>query len=501
MRDPFCLRCPVRALKTPETLCKGLPALAEYLSYVRSLGPGEPADYSRAEAIFSEGLRRRGFPANVPFDWMNGHLHPGSTGLAVTSNRSAMGSASRGGGSSLDSRAGGKRVTAAGGSDPNHSTASKRPRVGQDGLQAAGASPVVGVGSLGGGGSGAAGGISPGETRGSFIGVRGGGGRMCGAAAVRGAAAIFDLYADVPPPESKPPTSAKPGPEVERGPPEAEAVNGDSGKGDPWCDSVDGRESRCSGGAPFSEPARGEIVDGKSADAPDTANQDAGEGASGSIPVVHDGKAGSGGGEARTALEASEVGGAATTSTTPRGPRIGGETQTSSGSPGHVDVSLALAKLRPHLVRGAGAGGVGAGNGSGVSKKLPKACALFTDLLSAKMDASNEEMFFDVIAHVVEGCRGSGRAKGDGGAKPGMPVADTKSVPIENGTERGAKECGGAGFGSAGLRAEGEAGAAVRRLVVAACAMSSVFAGSRREKVQVWADEARKVGLSQQGER
>ncbi|CAM9668966.1 unnamed protein product, partial [Laminaria digitata] len=62
--------------KTAESLCRGLPALAEYLSYVRSLRPGEDADYSRAERVFTDGLRRRGFPADAPFDWMMASHHP-----------------------------------------------------------------------------------------------------------------------------------------------------------------------------------------------------------------------------------------------------------------------------------------------------------------------------------------------------------------------------------------------------------------------------------------
>ncbi|CAN0247223.1 unnamed protein product, partial [Hapterophycus canaliculatus] len=137
--------------ETAETLCRGLPALAEYLTYVRGLGPGEPADYSRAELIFSDGLRRRGFPADVPFDWMKqkkqAHHHPhhhhhnhtaaAKAAAAVTANSGAAAAArslavapgrSPLGGAGSAGMAG-RRIL-----DPaaREGSAVKRPRVGSD---------------------------------------------------------------------------------------------------------------------------------------------------------------------------------------------------------------------------------------------------------------------------------------------------------------------------------------------------------------------------------
>ncbi|CAM9865450.1 unnamed protein product [Ectocarpus sp. 8 AP-2014] len=319
--------------ETAETLCRGLPALAEYLTYVRGLEPGEPADYSRAELIFTDGLRRRGFSADVPFDWMkqnqahhHHHHHPAKVTTAVA-NGTVLGGAA--GKRTLDASATSskpQRGSAAGGdvgstAGVTASGAKKRPR--------SGSGPLL-SGSAAGGGRG----LMP-------------------------AAAMFDLYADVPPPEEKPPASVETRHEG-KGVADisgAEDVklsypNASSGKGSAatlLAASTEDRED------PGSAPVDMKKVTVRPELAPKTsAGQTAGGG---------------------PATEAGAVG------TSPAGRGAKGAA---------VDVSLALGKLRPHLQ-----------GGRTGSKKFPRACGLLTDLLCAKLGQENEEIFFGVISDTV----------------------------------------------------------------------------------------------------
>lgn len=317
--------------QTAETLCRGLPALAEYLTYVRGLEPGEPADYSRAVLIFTDGLRRRGFSADVPFDWMkqnqahhHHHHHPAKVTTAVT-NGTVLGGAA--GKRTLDASATSskhQRGSAAGGdvgstAGVTASGAKKRPRSGSGSLLSGSA---AGVGR----------GLMP-------------------------AAAMFDLYADVPPPEEKPPASVETRHEGVADISGAEDVqlsypNASSGKGSAatlLAASTQDRED------PVSAP-----VDMKNATVrPELA------------PKMSAGQTAGGG----PATEVGAVG------TSPAGRGAKGAA---------VDVSLALGKLRPHLQ----------GSRTG-SKKFPRACGLLTDLLCAKLGQENEEIFFGVISDTV----------------------------------------------------------------------------------------------------
>ncbi|CBJ34232.1 expressed unknown protein [Ectocarpus siliculosus] len=168
------------------------------------------------------------------------------------------------------------------------------------------------------------------------------------------AAAMFDLYADVPPPEEKPPASVE---TRHEGKGVAEDVklsypNASSGKGSAATLLAASTEDR---GDPGSAP-----VDMKKATVrPELA------------PKTSAGQTAGGG----PATEVGAVG------TSPAGRGAKGAA---------VDVSLALGKLRPHLQ----------GSRTG-SKKFPRACGLLTDLLCAKLGQENEEIFFGVISDTV----------------------------------------------------------------------------------------------------
>lgn len=340
----------IARLQTAETLCRGLPALAEYLTYVRGLAPGEPADYARAELIFTDGLRRRGFPADVPFDWMkqkkqahHHHHHPVAAKSAATANNGATaavkplavapGRLPVGGGTA------GRRMldTAALGSSPR-----KRPRAGSDASPGGLAVPPAGFGS----------GRGPGN-----------------------AAAVFDLYADIPPPEEGSP-----------------AV------------SVSGGGRRGTGTAGESKEGFVATIEPPAA----TAMGDLGiKGTPSRLNGAALGQKMAAGGIAGTVSENAAVNGRGATA---------------------VDVSVALGKLRPHL-KGGRAG----------SKKFPKACGLLTDLLCAKLGPENEEVFFDVICDAVAcgGGGGGGDAScssaADGSSKAGRSGPEELVLPLAGG--------------------------------------------------------------------
>lgn len=387
---------PQRLRQTAETLCRGLPALAEYLSYVKSLRPGEPADYSRAERMFTDGLRRRGFPPDVPFDWMHGH-HPvkpagvagaaaGRRGLEARGKARALVVGGAGGGSGSGSGGGDNGVAAMAGT--------KRPRADSESLSEASAASTVKVAAVG---------LRPGI--GSPGGHRGG--------LVNAAVALFDLYADIPPPdlasvskrergtdEGTAQTAPPPGAVVSETVPVVTTEPMAGSDGGPRRPSSPGAVSRA-GGATLA--------------AADTRNA-----------------------ETKLPIGSAQSSSAVTTSGHGDG-RLGGGGN--SGGGGGVDVSVAIGKLRPH-VQGGGKG----------SKKFPRACALLADLLSAKLSADNEEIFFGVVSDAVS--RSFGTSSGDSGAVV--------------------------------LQADGAVGEAVRRLTSAACARSSLFLGRRREAVEAW---------------
>eukprot|EP00903_Cladosiphon_okamuranus_P018659 g17174.t1 len=411
--------------ETAETLCRGLPALAEYLTYVRGLGPGEPADYARAELIFTDGLRRRGFSAGVPFDWMKQQQAPHhhhynnnpSKALSMTTAGEATAAAAAAGGvrsshvhrgvivhrglavavASTGAGASGVSPTAAGSSA---AASKKRPRAGSaEGPTAAGF----------------ANGRSPGGGRGRFA-----------------ASGVFDLYADIPPPEKESPSGA----------------NKNGGEG-------------TSGG----EREAGVHITVAPADA---------AGATTTVAAI------STGGSA--ALPAAKRRPAATTGD--RGAQdpasaSGNTTAAAAAESGRgavVDVAAALAKLRPHL-RGRGARGAGgSGGSSSSSKKFPRACGLLTDLLCAKLDPENEELFFEVVFDTVT-C-GSG---GGGGAGGGDGTSCSSGGDGRGASSRGSSPAGSAGEGEgegAGgrqrpvRRMDGVEGEALRRLVTAATAVA-----------------------------
>ncbi|CAM9641523.1 unnamed protein product [Ectocarpus sp. 12 AP-2014] len=385
-----------KAEETAETLCRGLPALAEYLTYVRGLEPGEPVDYQRAELIFTDGLRRRGFSADVPFDWMkqnqahhHHHHHPAKVSTAVP-NGTVLGGAA------------GKRTRDASATSSTHQQ----------------------CGSAAGGAVGSAAGVTasgakkrPRSGSGSLLsGSAAGGGR-----GLMPAAAMFDLYADVPPPEEKVPASVEARHEG-KGVADisgAEDVkvsypNASSGKGSAATLLAASTEDR---GDPVSA-----LVDIKKVTIrPELA------------PKTSAGQTAGGG----PATEVGAVG------TSPAGRGANGAA---------VDVSSALGKLRPHLQ----------GSRTG-SKKFPRACGLLTDLLCAKLDQENEEIFFGVISDTVAYRGGCGQNR---------DVSAGEHLAL--------------------LRGNGVVGEAIRRLVAAASSRSSCFSGQRREAVESWAEEIAK---------
>ncbi|CAM9582760.1 unnamed protein product [Ectocarpus sp. 12 AP-2014] len=332
--------------ETAETLCRGLPALAEYLTYVRGLEPGEPADYARAELIFTDGLRRRGFSADVPFDWMkqnqahhhhhHHHHHPAKVTTAVA-NGTVLGVAA------------GKRTRDA------SATSSKHQQCGSAAGGAVGS--TVGVTA-----SGAK--KRPRSGSGSLLsGSAAGGGR-----GLMPAAAMFDLYADVPPPEEKPPASVETSHEGKEVADVSGAEdiklsypNSSLDKGGAATLLAASTEDR---GDPVSAPVDMKKVTVR----PELALKTSAEQMAGGDPATEVGAVG----------------------TSPAGRGAKGAA---------VDVSLALGKLRPHLQ----------GSRTG-SKKFPRACGLLTDLLCAKLGQENEEIFFGVISDTVAyrgGCGGN----------------------------------------------------------------------------------------------
>lgn len=317
---------------------------------MRGLEPGESADYSRAELIFTDGLRRRGFSADVPFDWMKqnqGHHHHHHHHAAAKVTTAVANGAVLGG------TAGKRTLDASAGSSINQRGFAAGGDVGSTaGVTASGAKkrPRSGSGSL-------------------LSGVAAGGGR-----GLMPAAAMFDLYADVPPPEEKPHASVenrhegnaladRSGAEVV----ELPSPNASSGKDTAATLLPASTEDR---GDPVSAP-----IDMKKATVrPELVPKTSAELTAGAGP-------------------ASEVG---AVGTSPAGRGAKGAA---------VNVSLALGKLRPHLQ----------GSRTG-SKKFPRACGLLTDLLCAKLGQENEEIFFGVISDTVayRGGYGENREAGKG---------------------------------------------------------------------------------------
>lgn len=396
--------------KTPETLCRGLPALAEYLTYVRSLAPGEPADYTRAEGIFLDGLRRRGFSADVPFDWM----HPATAtaaSSAMLGGRLAGGVGKRGL-AEARGKARGVVVVGGGGGNAGAAVSAKRPRV--DSVSSLGTSASGEEGK----GNGDAAGCSWGVAR-----------KNVGAAAA--AAAVFDLYADIPPPKDE-----AAGSEIR-----------DKGRG---ADTAGATTAGGSGAASVNATVlRASRESDVGARAVSSRIDEASVSPLGTITTTTTTKDSSS--CARAALKGAD----------------GGGDDSGGGAAAAVDVSAALCKLRPHL-RG---GGGGAGR-----KKFPKACALLTDLLSAKLCAENEEVFFEVISEAVS----------RSGTTSGADIV--ANAPGEN--------CGNGKKGM--LSEEGNAGEAVRHLVKAACDRSEAFVLQRRLSIEAWAREAITFGSALQ---
>ena len=447
---------------------------------MRNLRLGETADYSRAERIFTDGLRRRGFPADAPFDWMAGH-HPvkaavavgaGGTGAGGVGGRVLVGTAGAagaaagvgGGRRGVDVRGVSRGLdigeTGSAASAAAVPMSAKRPRLGSDSLLS-GVPAVSGTGGARGEGFGSGGGGHRGGLKGR---------------------AVFDLYADVPPPD----------------------IPGGGSRGD----SGRGAASERGGGV-----VSGVVVEGKATkevasngdSAPATklvAGATGGNGVRGSALTGTDDLAGESSGGACTAtvhpqlrvvagaLHAGSPGvvpsgspGAATAAAVRAGSPKG-----SKGGAAVVDVSVALGKLRPHLVGGGG----GSGGGGGGSKKFPRACALLADLLSAKLGPDNEEVFFVAVVGAVEhggragdGGGGSGNGSGSGGSDGGSGVSTNSP---RDGTAVESRTL---------LRADGAAGEAVRRLVKAACARSAVFSERRRETVEAWGKEVAAFSASQ----
>lgn len=400
----------VVTVQTVETLCRGLPVLAEYLSYIRSLRPGEAADYSHAERIFTEGLRRRGFPPDAPFDWMQGNLyqHPAKAAALGT-------------GSAVHGRIRGISVTSTGSSTVLSSTAvapsaaatAKRRRV----VSAPTAVTTGGIGNSSGN-----------------IGYTGSprGGRQSSAEVI----GLFDLYADVPPPyEGVIDTS------------DCSAASGGAGQSKIYHGSASDENASASGTPPARE---GDIV---ASALKSTSKQAKVESIAGNEAPTSAGKPSPDDSSTLVAMSASRL----------------GDRQGANGSTVAIDVSLALGKIRPHI-RGRGSG----------SKKFPRACALLTDLLSAKLSLENEEIFFHVLSDAVSSCKST---SGDHKA--------CESTPVGSGAVNGRDDRG----EMSGVKVEfgvGVAGNAVRRLVAAACARSGLFTGWRRDAVERWGKEMMK---------
>ncbi|CAM9195186.1 unnamed protein product [Sphacelaria rigidula] len=484
--------------ETPETLCKGLSALAEYLSYVRSLPQGEPADYGRAERIFTDGLRRRGFPPDAPFDWMNAH-HPSAVAAlaaaaaaAAAASTAASSVGANGGGCGSDGDGGLHGISAGVIGGGVERSVAKRPRLavpGRGGIFDGGGkdngSAIVREGSEGiaRGGSGVGIG-SVGVVGRGFVGL--GGGRRFAAAS-----AVMDLYADVPPPDEAAAATAA-----------NDIVGGDSSR---WrrSSSLGGEAD---GAAPSGDNAAGESGGGVSLPSPESGNTGskvAGRGGSQGIQdvsgrrevVTGDGKISRRSGKVFNNSDSVEPGAGvvngSTTGVSQRG-RLG-----SDGGEGNndIDVRAALAKLRPHL-RMRGAGGNKAGTSS-TNKKLPRACALLGNLMSAKLTAENEGLFFEVLCDAVSG---SDRPPSPGkslSSAAAAAAAAAATVSARHGDKSAGRSPRPASDDSdvrercdrrerAGLKADGAAGEAVRRLVAAACSKSAVFSGRRREEVEAW---------------
>ncbi|CAN0245129.1 unnamed protein product [Pylaiella littoralis] len=442
----------IRKSKTEETaeaLCRGLPALAEYLKYVRGLRPGEPADYSRAELIFTDGLRRRGFSTSVPFDWMkqkqahhhHHHHHPAkgttpATGAAAAApaaaSRRTLAAAPRGkiiqrglavAGGGVAGSCNGSSTAGAGAGVSAASGSKKRARSGSDSL------------------FGAAAGKSAPESAAERVAnenaERGFGGRGRGfvpIAATTAAAAMFDLYADIPPPEA--------------GTPAASAASVKKL-------ADDGTRSGEGGSGGGGVGSVGKLLPPSPAVAPPTET----------LPV-------GGGNTAAAAADAVAT----------EGESSGIAAAAARGGKGSaaVDVSVALGKLRPHL-RGGRTG----------SKKFPRACALLTNLLCAKLAPDNEEVFFDVVFNAVA-CVGGGGGGGSGdgdGEGNGLSSGDAANCDTAAPSSTGGAEAKGVGGRIALRRIDGVVGQAVRHLVVAAGSRSAFFSGRRREIVESWARE------------
>ena len=398
-------------VQTVETLCRGIPALAEYLSYVRGLRPGQAADYAHAERIFTDGLRRRGFPPDAPFDWMHSSFqHPAKAAALAT-------------GPAARSKIQGLGMAGAGSPALSASTAAvkaKRPRVVAD--SSAMAAPGV-----------AATGV---RLVGNEVGIAGGGPRS-GRSPFSAAVAPLDLYADVPPPD----------PSYVR---TSNAVTGDgTGGTTKTVATASGKNAPPVEVVPTAREADGVV-------APDA------------TPAVV------GTSEAKTVAgkpvpaEASYASRAHRPTSEAPAARAGDGSRGVSGGAAGVDVSAALGKIQPHLRGGGGSG----------RKKFPRACALLTELLCAKLSSENEELFFHALSDAVSSCRSA--CNGGRVARGNTPAAS------------GAGD-GGCGRGEAlGRKAEAGEGIvvdAVRRLVVAACARSSTFHGLRRDAVETWGEE------------
>ncbi|CAM9581377.1 unnamed protein product [Choristocarpus tenellus] len=140
---------------------------------------------------------------------------------------------------------------------------------------------------------------------------------------------------------------------------------------------------------------------------------------------------------------------------------VGGKASDTGGQA--VDAIAALSKLRPHLKTD--------------GKKLARACALLTDLLAAKLDASNEEAFHSAMALAIRGdeavssgCAAHnavGRSPVGGAGAGGGREASLESVPRR-------------------LAIAGPVGSVVRRLVATALERVTLFQGQRRQDVELW---------------
>lgn len=386
----------------PETLCKGLPALVEYLAYVRGLPPGDPVDYACAERIFTDGLRRRGFPPNAPFDWMNAHHPAPVTALAAVTSSGNVSKGPPPGGTGLRAT---KLDSVGEGLEP---LAAKQPRT------------VLGIGTAD------LPTAASGANAGGKMAVARGDGANCfvRAPSAPTVAAVFDLYADVPPPDELA-SSAK-------------------------------RARKNSFGAESTPKAGGTTVVDTRAAFYERRDVVSTERTAKVLPLQR---------EATPTVDKGVKSIIEPTTTNE------GSASTTGARAGAVDVSVAIAKLRPHLIRGKKTGSGGEG---GSSKKFLRACALLENLLAAKLTTDNEEIFFNIVSDTVAGATLS--------SSP--PMETNPTIVISSGTG------GGVGVSSpGGFVADGAAGKAVGRLVAAACTKSSVFSAHRREKVDMWGKE------------